>query len=336
MLRVPNTGDFLLDTGCFYRLSGNYGLQTTLLSVHRRVVAAPLAVVELAAVPIDCSLRDFRRRQAAMQTLYSVCIRVLPEFPEELTARAFGCDVAPVNSPLEVQGLMHAVMLATSVTQLQDGVPVPLRGGLWLPRCSEIRSYKESLDLHWRDIVSRSTTWLRGRLAGYVEGPLKDVGQDSPREKTRALKSTAFRGGPLTGSVLVILARQAGLFTVAEYDQSSDDSVIPQSLLDRIAASYNGSMNAYGRAFNGYMTGVLNGETAAHNDWIDLEFFKYLDSYDPPLYFVTTEAKWVRIGREAVGGRVLLFQEFMNALVLSGSAQANTTSHAWRERGLNT
>ncbi len=166
-----------------------------------------------------------------------------------------------------------------------------------------------------------ATAWYREQLAGYANGPLKGIGEGTPKQKAKVLRQTAFLGGPMIPVFLIILAKKVGAIADIEELKTTDTRVF----LDQALKDYTGVLNAYIRVLNAYMTRILTGGTAKRNDWLDLEFFKYLDSFAGPMCFVTTDKDWVPIGEKQLPGRVFELWSLLEALELSGPPWPDTT-----------
>jgi hypothetical protein len=312
---IPSDCDFLLDANGFYRLSGNYWQQTALLAVHRRLVAAPLAVAEIAALPIACP--DFNKRKAAMQTLYTVCGRILPEFPDVLTARAFGCTPPTGYFPEEASSVIQAVLKATSYEHLKNGVSLAAGSRILCSvSAADIRRRKKEKDAQWGDAASKASAHFRGIYSDGADRIADELAPLTSKEIYRVLKATAFKGGPLTNAALVILAAQAGLITVADNDAAAESKCAGRSLWLKVLSAYDGTLNAYVAAYDAYMTGLLEGRTPKRNDYVDLQYFLYLDAYATPLCLVTDDEGLARVGRAVLPDRVISLSDLLQALTL--------------------
>jgi hypothetical protein len=317
MLRVPDTGDFLLDTGCFYRLSGNTCLQTSLLALHERLFTCPLAVLEIAALPADCPepTREFARRKKAMQTLYSVTDHVVSVPSEVVTARAFN-EVLTVSGLPDADNIMRAVLLADSVGQMENGVPDVEAGLSRTVRSAEIRKRKAELDQVFMAAASCSSASLREEIQTHVAQGEPNTHNLPPKEWHRWLKKHAFRSYHALTGVICVLAKQVGILSSDEIDSAFVSDAGIAELRQHLLSRYDGSLDSYVRMFLAYNGTLLLGYVPKRNDAFDLEFFKYLGGDDAPTYFVTTDDRWTDLGRDALPGRVIAFGEFMDALSL--------------------
>jgi hypothetical protein len=320
MLRVPDTGDFLLDTGCFYRLSGNTCLQTSLLALHERLFTCPLAVLEIAALPADCPepTREFTRRKKTMETLHSVTGHIVSVPSEVVTAQAFG-ETLSVNGLPDADNIVRAVLLADSIEQLESGVPDIEAGVSRTVRSTEIRRRKAELDHMFTAAASGSSASLRQEIQTYVAKGEPNTQNLPPKEWHRWLKKHTFRSRHALTGVLCVLAKQTGIVSSDEIDSAFMSDAGIAELTQRLLSRYDGSLDTYVRMFLAYNGTLLLGCVPKRNDAFDLEFFKYLGGDYAPTHFVTTDDRWIGLGRDALPGRVLAFGELMDSLSLSAS-----------------
>jgi len=91
---------------------------------------------------------------------------------------------------------------------------------------------------------------------------------------------------------------------------------VGRSVWVKVLSAYDGTLNAYVAAFDGYMTDVLEGKTPKRNDHVDLQYFLYLDAYATPLCLVTDDEGLARVGRAVLPDRVISLSDLLQALTL--------------------
>ena len=114
---------YLLDTNCFYVVSGSEEPRKGLSSIYPRVSVSQLSILEIARV--SSAPHDFQRRKRAMQALVEIGPRVLPDSADALVAKAFGVLPTKQTGPEHVDYVVQSITRAGSHEELVRGFQRP-------------------------------------------------------------------------------------------------------------------------------------------------------------------------------------------------------------------
>lgn len=320
---------FLLDTNCFYELSGKKELLDLFKKHRENLHFSILNVIEILSIKQE---KDFNKRRGAIIALDYIKPRLVPIDPYLAVIKAFGEKLPYEITFRQVQTMIETLKFATSFKAYAKGYFYRGNNTYYPSIAEKTLNWKNQPRDEFKEMVLSST----------VDAPSKFVlhyNQNFPEESQSLIEEFGVKKAEkkirkevknqisemrldIRGKDLLMpsFAAQAGIINSSELKDivEKKDIVSFYRLVDVARSNYNMTLEVFFEVYNYYMSNkLLQSGGPERNDFFDLEFFKLLDATEFPLIFVTLEHKWLNDGfPENVKNRVKHFRALETELSL--------------------